>query len=746
MFNRTPHALLCLSLLSVSTTGYALEPWGLCQGWTMPALDYPGATVGDDAAVYLSADSAESLNNEIVKLFGNVLMQRPDEQVIADEAIYYKSNSTLNATGNVRFETADFSAVSDRAHFVSDKHLGEFNQAEFFLYERHARGSSDSILLQGEELTVLKDTSYTTCDKGDEDWALRASTVELDHASGMGDAWNARLHFHGVPVFYFPYILFPITDERMTGLLPPTWGSSEHGGNEFAQPIYLNLHPQLDATITPHNYTERGLKWKSEVRYLSRLGEGVINTEKIDDEVYGQDRSLYHYKHSGKFGSHWTNSILFNRVSDEEYFNDFGTSLTTSSTSYLERNIKLQYDDSIQQLQLQVQDFQLLDQDLAISSQPYRRLPQIKHELSPPMMGPIRFEMESEFVRFQRQSSLTGNRANFHPALSLPYERTAGFIIPKLSLHHTQYRLDEENNTLGETNLRRTVPVNSLDAGIYLERDTQIGQTEYLHTLEPRLFYLYAPYRDQSDVPLFDTSLQQFSSSQLFSENRFSGLDRVGDTNQITVGLSSRLIQADSGKEKLSGTIGKIVYLDDRRVGLNGNILDTSHQSDIVLEAQFKPSDRVNVTGKVLWDTEDDLITERDVRLQYMSDNFHIINLRYRDRGNRITAHDALSQEIDASILWPLSTRWSMMARRYHSLTDDRTLEKMAGFEYNSCCWTFRMVRRASFVEDTEADSAPFGHLRYSTYFQVELKGLTSVGKRIEEFMEEHILGFNAVN
>ncbi len=746
MFNRSPHSLFFLTLLCASADAAALEPWGLCQGWTKPVLDYPGKTNGQEAAVYLSADSAESLNNEVVKLFGNVLMQRPDEQLLADQAVYYKSSSILDATGNVRFETPDFSAISNSAHFVSDSYRGQFDQAEFLIYERHARGSSNAILLQGEDLTILKQTSYTTCDKEDEDWALRASTVELNHATGMGDAWNARLHFQGVPIFYIPYILFPITDERMTGLLPPTWGSTDQGGNEFAQPIYLNLHPQLDATITPHNYTERGLKWKNELRYLSRYGEGVINTENIDDERYGQDRSLYHYEHTGRLGNHWQDSILFNRVSDSDYFNDFGTSLTTSSTSYLERNVKLQYDDAIQQLQLQVQDFQLIDQNLAISSRPYRRLPQIKHELSLPMTGPIRFELESEIVRFQRQKSLTGERANVHPAVSLPYERSAGFIIPKLSLHHTQYRLDEDNNTLGEDSLRRTAPVNSLDAGIYLERDTQIGTTDYLHTLEPRLFYLNVPYRDQSNFPLFDTSLQQFSSSQLFSENRFSGQDRIGDTNQITLALSSRLIKANDGKEKLSGTIGKIIYLDDRKVGLNGNILDTSHQSDIVFEVQFRPSDPVNVSAKLLWDTEDDLIIERDVRLQYTSDNFHIINLRYRDRGNRLTAHDSLIQEIDASVLWPLSTRWSMMARRYHSLTDDRTLEKMAGFEYNSCCWAFRAVRRASFVEDSSAISAPFGNLRYSWYMQLEMKGLTSLGKRIDEFMEEHILGFNAAN
>ncbi|HHJ80885.1 MAG TPA: LPS-assembly protein LptD, partial [Candidatus Tenderia electrophaga] len=234
--------------------------------------------------------------------------------------------------------------------------------------------------------------------------------------------------------------------------------------------------------------------------------------------------------------------------------------------------------------------------------------------------------------------------------------------------------------------------------------------------------------------------------SQLFSENRFSGPDRIGDANQITLSLASRLLRADDGREILYGSIGKIVYLDDRQVGLNGNSLNQDHQSDILAEAQFKPNDRLSLKARLTWDTEYDLITERDIRLQYQSDNQHILNLNYRDRGNRITAPEALKQEIDISLLWSLTPRWSMMARRYHSLPDDRTMEKLAGLEYNSCCWAVRAVRRASFVKDSTALSAPFGNLRYSWYVQFELKGLTSLGKRIDELMEEQILGFNAVN
>ena len=748
MVKRTANAAICLILLGAAIDPAIAEQWDLCQVWPRPSFDYPRPERGDDAPIVVSADSAEDLNNEVMKLFGDVLVQQPDEQMHADEAFYYHSTNSFDAFGNVRYDTPEFSSIGSEAHIQADTSQGQFDMAEFFIYARHARGSSKKIMLEGKDYTVLKTTSYTTCDKDAEDWSIRASTVELNHATGMGNAYNARLNIGPVPVFYIPFMRFPITDERMTGLLPPSWGSSDLGGNEFSQPIYINLHPQLDATITPHNYTQRGLKWENEVRYLSKLGEGTIYTENINDEVYGDSRSFYHYTHAGRLGTHWSDGILYNRASDGDYLNDFGNSLSVTSITYLERNAQLQYDDNLQQLFMQVQDYQILDETLPPSSQPYRRLPQIKHELSPPMLGPILFDMKTELVRFQREESINGNRININPAISLPYERPAGFITPKLSLFHTVYQLQDERDTTTPAieNLRRSVPVSSIDSGIYLERDSKIGTTDYLTTLEPRLFYLYVPYRDQSDLPLFDTSQLGFSQSYLFSENRFSGYDRIGDTNQLTLSLGSRLLKAEDGKEILYGSIGKIAYFEDRRVGLNGNILDTSHESDIIVEGKFKPTDPLNITAKILWDTHYELITERDVGLQYMSDNQHIINLRYRDQGNRLTAPDAVSKEIDLSVLWPLGTRWSMMARRYHSIPDDRTIEKMLGLEYNSCCWAIRAVRRATFVEDTSATEAPFGNLRYSWYVQVELKGLSNIGQRIDELMEQQILGFKAVN
>ncbi len=719
------------------------QEWGLCNQWPQPELSYPGEDRGEDSATFLNADSAVSDNNERVTLNGNVLVQRPGEQLSADSAIFNKLNSTLTAQGNIRYDTAEFSATGKDIELQLDSDRGRFIDTHYYVFARHARGASGEIRFENADLTILKQASYTTCDPADEDWAMRASTVTLDHAAGMGSAFNARIAFQGVPLLYVPYIRFPISNQRMTGLLPPTWGSTAQGGDEFALPIYLNIHPQLDATITPHNYSKRGLRWDNEYRYLSRFGQGIIYTERLDDKVYGDKRSLYEYSHQGEILPGWQADVRFRRVSDSAYFSDFGNSLSTSSITHLERYIKLNHQDSLGQLKIQVQDYFTVNQSIPNSSRPYRRLPQITYTLNPVEQGPVALALNGEAVRFQRLERLTGKRLHLKPRISLPYEGQGGYIKPALTLDYTRYELDDAYNTLGVNQLSRSVPISSIDSGIFLERDTSFFKTNYLHTLEPRLFYLYVPYRDQSSYPLFDTGLTGFSQAQLFSENRFSGVDRIGDTEQISLSVTSRLIRSEDGHELLRGTAGQIYYLKDRQVGLSGNILDQSSKSDLILEGEFRPSRYLKFKAEVYWDPQYDTTTRRDFRIQFLRDNQRIFNIAYRERGNRVASPDSVSQELDSSILWPVSTHWSIIGRRYHSLRDDRTLEKLAGFEYNDCCWAFRAMRRAIFVNDSSATSAPYGTLRYSWYLQLELKGLASLGKRINELMEEQVLGYS---
>ncbi len=728
-------------------TALAAEQWQLCRPWPISPPPAQASPMPTDAntPVTLFADSAEATARQAFSLQGNVLIQRGSEQLLADEAHYDEHSGQLNAAGNIRFDSSDFTALSHTVEIDLNSNLSLFRDNEYFIPRRHTRGASQTIEQSGNDLTVLKSASITTCDPGDKGWAIRGSTIKLNHADGIGSVYNARVSFLGVPFIYIPYLRFPITGERTSGLLAPSFGSSSSGGTELALPYYWNIHPQLDATITPHNYTRRGLKWDTEVRYLSPLGTSKLNTEMINDDVYGAKRELYRFEHQGSFANGWSADVRYAKVSDQNYFSDFGNSLATTSVTHLERHARLDYNFANGSLMLRAQDYQTLNDAIPESSRPYRRLPQITFDYDQPQGdGRLRYGVESEWVRFQRSDRLMANRLDIQPYVSLPFERQAGFIIPKLSGRYTSYQIDENSAALADYSLSRTLPTFSLDSGLFLERDTTLFSKKMLQTLEPRLFYLYVPYRDQSDLPRFDTGLSGFSMAQLFVENRFNGADRVGDTNQLSIALTSRLLESDSGKERLRLSMGQIVYFEDRQVTLSGNELDSRRNSEAIFEAKLALGEYVSLSSDLIWNTEYDLITKRYLKFQYKKGRNKIINLSYRYQGNHITLPTRQKREIDLSALWPINPSWSIIGRRYHSLENNRTLEKMLGVEYDSCCWAFRLVRRALFSKST-TDPSGEGELRYSWLAQLELKGLTSIGKRIEEMMEKSVVGYSSV-
>ncbi len=716
--------------------------WQLCRPW--PIAPLPPTTAASDETLVMSADGAELRDQQAVTLEGNVVIEGKAKQLRADQARYDQSSGELEAFGNIRYDGDNFTALSSEADIDVERNRGVLKDTRYFFYDRHTRGASDALYLEGEALTILKGASITTCDPGSNDWAIKGSTVKLNHSAGVGSVYNARVSFQGVPFLYLPYLRFPITGERTSGLLVPSFGSSNRSGNELALPFYWNIHPQLDATITPHNYTSRGLKWETELRYLSHLGEGTITAQWIDDKAYGGERQFFGFSHGGDLGGGWSSDINYSRLSDGDYFADFGNALSTTAKTHIERHAKLNYRFGQGSLALQVQDYQTLDETIPESSRPYRRLPQLTFDYQQEAsdLG-LNYALESEWVRFQRQDRVNGSRLDLLPSLSYPYERSAGFITPKVSARYTRYRLDDQPSGADNAPLR-TLPWFSLDSGIFLERDSHLFGQALIQTLEPRLFYLYVPYRDQSELPLFDTGQSKFSMAQLFTENRFNGADRVGDANQLSLALTSRLLESDSGRERLSATVGQIFYFHDRRVALRGEELDQRPRSDIVVEAKLTLGDHINISTELLWDSEYELLSKKYFKLQYKNGNSKIINMSYRYQGNPETAPDKLSREVDLSAVWPINPSWSIIGRRYYSLEDDRTLENLAGVEYNSCCWALRLVKRDLF-SGNGATASDEGELQRSWMAQLELKGLTSIGRRIEEMMSQSIAGYSSV-
>lgn len=717
------------------------DDWGLCQAWPKPPLRLPGPAQAD-SETYLSADRAEAIEQSRYKLDGGVLVEQAGVALYADRAEYFASDERVEASGNIEYFTDGLGARGDSLTMTMGNNHGRLDNSQYFVYQRHARGSSRELRFEGPEYTVMRQATYTSCDPGNEDWLLRASTVELDRAEGVGAAYNARLSFKGVPFMYTPYISFPIDDRRKSGLLYPSFGTSDDSGTMFEIPIYLNFHPQFDMTLTPRNFTARGLQTESEARYLSPFGTSIAAYETLDDQLYGEERDLVNFSHRGNVGA-WRAAVIYSSVSDKDYYQDFSNNLGVSSTTHLDRHVTLSRgldlgmigQGSITAL---AQDYYTVDTTIAPASQPYRRLPQLQLDVNGPTRHILDYGLNSEFVRFQRQDRLGANRLDLSPRLSLPFERRGGFIRPELIVRHSQYQLDPNTTNADETNLSRTVPIAILDSGIFLERDAILFGTPFVQTLEPRLYYAYIPYRDQQALPRFDTSLRGFSSSSLFQADRFNGPDRIGDTEQVSLSISQRLIDLESGRELASATVGQIYYLRDRLVTLGADSLDQTTHSDVIIEAKLSPSEPWRFKADMLWDPDYDIITRRNLHAQYASDNHHIVNLIYRDSGNRRLAPQSVSRQIDSSVLWPITHRWSIIARRYHSLNDKRTIEKMAGLEYGDCCWAFRFLRRAEHVAGTADD------LNWGWSMQLELRGFANLGQPVTELMEEGIIGFRA--
>jgi LPS-assembly protein len=707
--------------------------WALCQPW--PPLIVPlepeplPHTPVEVVPVQLFANHALLSAERDAQFRGDVVLLRDGQQLEADEMDYDATANEVRARGDVRYWQEGFAAAGDSAHLDLDTDQGEMETATYRLEERHARGRAERVLVEGPERARLSRVSYTTCDPGRRDWELRAREVRLNRATGTGNARHVTVAFQGVPFLYSPYLSFPLDNRRKSGFLTPSVGSSSTTGFDLQVPYYWNIAPHRDATITPRFMADRGVQLIGEFRYLNPANRGIVGAEYLPgDRVAERDRHAFFLRHSGVLAPRWTTNIDVNHVSDSQYLQDFGDSLSVASITHVERRADVQYHGGVWNVLGRVQGFQTVDEEIPGPARPYQRLPQllVRGALPPTAYG-VTPALRAEYVNFERADSVTGGRLDLRPSLSLPLTGLAYFLTPTLSLRHTQYQLD---GTPPEepSNPSRTVPSVSLDGGIFLERDAQWGDRPLLHTLEPRLFYLYVPRVDQDELPVFDTGRFGFGFAQLFAEDRFTGADRVGDANQLTLALTSRLIDGPTGAERLSAGIGQILYFRDREVTLPNEAVATERTSDLLgqLGLRLHPSWTGDAT--VQWNPHEDRVEVGTAALRFRPGRSRIVNLAYRFR------HDSLEQT-DVSFLWPLGPQWRLVGRWNYSLRESRNLETLAGVEFESCCWGARLAVR-EYLLDAE------GNTDLGVYLQLELKGLTSVGQNVENLLEHGILGY----
>lgn len=703
--------------------------WALCpppsSTWPTPST-VPGDEGAAPDAVRVWADRAEAEQSGRSLFSGNVVVRQSGRQLEAQRAEYDRDTDQVHARGGVRFFQNGLTLSGTRADVNLGTTRGDLEAARYRFAGRHASGDAERIHLLGEDRMRLDRATYTTCPPESVDWLLRASRIDLDQASGQGSARNVVLRFKDVPLLYLPYIRFPISDERMSGFLFPSVGYSDVSGAEFSVPYYWNIAPNQDATITPRYMSRRGLLLNNEYRYLTEDSRGEVNASYLpNDKVYGDSRSALSWQHRTGIGYGWSGAVDYNYVSDRQYFQDFGNDLDTSSIVHLNRRADLTYISHDWRFDTRVQDYQTL-----FGTDPYQIMPGFYlASRGLERSGQLNYSLRAQSVRFADGGSRpVGTRVDLRPSVSYPLRSLSGFVVPRLSYDYASYRLDE-TAAGADDSPSRSLPIFSLDSGLYFERDTQLGGTPLIQTLEPRLYYLYAPYRDQSALPLFDTAAYDFGPGQLFRDFRFSGVDRIGDANQLTTAVTTRFLRGDTGREVASLSLGQIQYFQDRRVTLDGTP-ETASSSDLVASVGLRPNPHLALVSELQWNPQDEHTSVGGTRLSYLAGNGGRVSLSHRYRRGRVeTAEGALS--------WPVNPRWRVLARWQYSLRDDATLERLAGFEYESCCWGLQFVTREYVTTDFDNPNQGF-------FLVLQLKGLSSLGdgSKLEQLLERGILGY----
>lgn len=766
-----------------------------------------------DAPLYVNAGASRyDQSTETATLAGNVVIRQASLQIEADEANLYQQDNKGELKGNVRLRDRNALVVGDRAELQLDNGEAQIENAEYVMHEGNVRGNARYIKRQEDAVIRLKDGTYTSCEPGSNAWHLKGNNVTLNPETGMGTATNVTLRVKNIPVFYTPYIQFPIDDRRQSGFLPPSISYSNRKGVDITTPYYFNLAPNFDATLYPNYMSKRGLLTEGEFRYLSKSSESRIGGAWLSDSEderklqseYKKDRWMYTLQHEQGFNSRLLASVDYTDISDPYYFQDLRSNVIAGSDETLDQKASLVWRGDSYAAMLGVHAYEMAN---ITDITPYDKLPQFALLGALPYQpAGLKMAYQANWTRFDRSlrkgdfsdedGNLTpwndtrlsgldranGDRLHIEPSVSLPMNWSWGFVKPAVKYAYTRYdlTLDSQgkaslpNTQKFSSSPDRNVPIYSVDSGLYFDRDSQWFGKSYRQTLEPRLFYLYVPNEDQSEIPLFDTTETQFSYASLFRDNRFSGYDRIGDANQLSLGVTNRWLESD-GFERQRVSVGQAYYFADRKVLLSGaNYKDyaanTSTRSPYAMEYMYQFNRDWRVNADLMWDPDTHRTRSGSTMFHYQpqDDLNKIINFGYR-YSNDTTRYDPLTgrtvygsadyvdpntgktykdfykiEQTDASIMWPVVPQWNVIARWQYDYNRSSTLEAFGGFEYDSCCWKLRLINRY-WVDYDERTLSPQDNRKgdHGIFLQIVLKGLGGVtGNKVETFLDEGIQGY----
>lgn len=712
----------------------------------------------------LTADRVRTTGPNETIAEGNAELQRAGKTLTADKLTYWQDEDEAEAVGSVVLTEDQNRIRGPKLRMKLERQFGYFEQPEYSITrvpeegaaaqtQRKgaqradwltgeplpaapeppitATGSAQRMDFEGENHYRMTNATYSTCTPEDYDWYARGESIVLDYDRDRGEAKNMTIVFKDVPFFYIPWADFSLSGERKSGFLAPTFGSSNKTGFSLLVPYYWNIAPNMDATIAPRIMARRGIQLGGELRYLEPTYQGALQGEYLArDRLTGESRSAYSWQHTHQLPYGFSASANVAGVSDDTYFTDLGSNSTITSQTNLLRQGVLSYGGGWWTAQAIVQRYQTLqDPDKPTVVKPYEKVPQLLLTANRPDLGGFALAMTGDYTDFHHPTLDKGRRLVAYPQIGFPLEGAAYFVRPKIGLHYTRYDLERQTST-GPDSITRSLPITSLDTGLIFERPTSWFGRDLTQTLEPRLYYLNVPSRDQSQIPLFDTGLADYNFAQIFSENIFSGSDRIADANQLTAAVTSRLV-TENGAEILRGAIGQRFYFRDQTVTLPGVAPRTDRTADYLAALSGR------LTSDLYFDTAWQYSphsqgTQRAVVAgRYEPGINRVLNASYRYQ------RDVL-KEIDISGQWPIYRGWYGVGRYNYSLQEKRLVEAIAGFEYNGGCWVGRFVLQRFATNSTTATT--------SVFFQLELNGLSSIGSNPLNMLARRIPGYGKVS
>jgi LPS-assembly protein len=727
----------------------------------------PHTTLPDEALpTFIAADQIAGKTDVEVAADGNVELRRRGTVMDSDRLTYWQATDEVEAEGNVNLFNEGAQVNGPKLRMKMGETTGFFEQPIYSIRQPKT-GTPPVLWTAGEEpdeknLTTgqgyatrldfegkgkyrLTDATYSTCTPAEgssPDWFARTANLRLDYDEQVGTANNATVYFKGMPLMYTPWMDFALNNQRKSGLLTPTFGSTTRGGLEYTQPIYWNIAPNMDATIAPRLITRRGVLWNGEYRYLEPNYSGTFQGQLLpNDRLEDKRRSAFSLNHVQNFGYGITGSLDISNASDGTYFSDLGNNSAIIAQTNLLRQGTLNYSASWWSASVLAQSYKTL-QDPALPTvlTPYQRLPQINvnAERSDLPFG-LDFVFAGEHVNFRNASSVSpldgtpipeGRRVTLYPQISLPLQTAAFYLTPKIGVHSTRYQL--ENQALGTPDkLTRNIPIASIDSGVVFERPSEWFDTALTQTLEPRLFYLYIPSREQSQIPVFDSALADFNFAQIFAENRYSGGDRIGDANQLTGMLTSRLLDPETGAELLRAAFGQRLYFTTQHVGLPGEKLRTDRQTDLLGSFSGQVLPKTYIDTSVQYNTRQSVMERLNIGGRYQPEIGKVLNAGYR------YTRDQLGQ-VDVSGQWPFANGWHGVGRYNYSTREKRLIESVVGLEYDGGCWVGRVV--------VQRLATQVGRVNNSLFFQLELNGFARLGSNPLELLKRTVPGYGIIN